>query len=403
MTDWLVKTLGDVCELSTGGTPSTGNKSYYDGGQIKWLRSGDVHQREIHDCDGRITEEGMRNANTRFLPLNSVLIALAGQGKTRGTVAMLRTKATCNQSVVSIAPVNTEKLLPEFIFWNLHMKYDEIRRMTGDDGNDRRGLNMRLIRSMTVPIAPLEEQKRIVALLDAATARVTELTACYEQARTHANNLFTSALRDALESNPDWPVKTLGEVCDFVRGVTYDKADARSEMKSGFIPLLRATNITEKGLLRDDFVFVPKNGVRADQKLISGDALITIASGSASVVGRSVLVEDPGEMTFGAFCGVLRPRSEILPRYLSHFMSSRSVRAAWSEAAQGTNINNLKRDDILQTECLLPPLEEQKKIVARLDSMRSKTSEMVVAYDAKLTAAKNLRQSILESAFAGDL
>ena len=65
----------------------------------------------------------------------------------------------------------------------------------------------------------------------------------------------------------DWPVKTLGEVCDFVRGVTYDKADARSDMKSGFIPLLRATNITEKGLLRDDFVFVPNNGVRADQKL----------------------------------------------------------------------------------------------------------------------------------------
>ena len=201
----------------------------------------------------------------------------------------------------------------------------------------------------------------------------------------------------------DWPVKTLGDVCDFVRGVTFDKADARSEMKSGFIPLLRATNITEKGLLREDFVFVPKNGVRADQKLMSGDALITIASGSASVVGRSVLVEDPGEMTFGAFCGVLRPSPEILPRYLSHFMSSRAVRTAWSEAAQGTNINNLKRDDILQTECLLPPLDEQKRIVARLDSMRAKTSEMVAAYDAKLTAAKNLRQSILESAFEGKL
>ena len=201
----------------------------------------------------------------------------------------------------------------------------------------------------------------------------------------------------------DWPVKTLGEVSDFVRGVTYDKADARSETKSGFIPLLRATNITERGLLREDFVFIPSDGARADQKLISGDALITIASGSASVVGRSVLVEDPGEMTFGAFCGVLRPGPKILPKYLSHFMSSRSVRTAWSEAAQGTNINNLKRDDILQTECLLPPLEEQKRIVARLDSMKAKTSEMVAAYDAKLTAAKNLRQSILESAFEGKL
>jgi type I restriction enzyme S subunit len=131
--------------------------------------------------------------------------------------------------------------------------------------------------------------------------------------------------------------------------------------------------------------------------------LITIASGSASVVGRSVFVEDPGDMTFGAFCGVLRPGQKILPRYLFHFMSSRSVRTAWSEAAQGTNINNLKRYDIIQTECLLPPLDEQKRIVARLDSMKAKTTEMVAAYDAKLAAAKNLRQSILEAAFGGDL
>ena len=197
----------------------------------------------------------------------------------------------------------------------------------------------------------------------------------------------------------DWPVKTLGEVCDFVRGVTYDKADARSEIKSGFIPLLRATNITEKGLLREDFVFVPKNVVRTDQKLTSGDALITIASGSASVVGRSVLVEDPGEMTFGAFCGVLRPGPEILPRYLSHFMSSRSVRAAWSEAAQGTNINNLKRDDILQTECLLPPLEEQKRIVELLDTATGRIAGLVECYEQARTHANNLYESACRSEF----
>lgn len=194
MTNWPVKTLGEVCDLATGGTPATGNKAYYDGGNIKWLRSGDVHQREIHDCEGRITEEGMRSANTRYLPLNSVLIALAGQGKTRGTVAMLRTLATCNQSVVSIMPMNIEVLLPEFVFWNLHMKYDEIRRITGDDGNDRRGLNMRLIRSMTVPIAPMDEQKRIVALLDEATTRISELTACYEAKLTATQNLRQSIL-----------------------------------------------------------------------------------------------------------------------------------------------------------------------------------------------------------------
>ena len=193
----------------------------------------------------------------------------------------------------------------------------------------------------------------------------------------------------------NWPVKTLGEVCEFVRGVTYDKNDARSELKNEYIPLLRATNITESGLLREELVFVPKSGVRADQKLMSGDALITIASGSASVVGRSVLVEDPGEMTFGAFCGVLRPGPELFPRYLSHFMSSRSVRTAWSEAAQGTNINNLKRDDILRTECPVPPLEEQKRIVALLDQATTRISELTACYEQARTHANDLFTSAL--------
>lgn len=397
MTDWPVKTLGEVCDLVGGGTPSKDRPEFY-GGEIPWATVRDLNVEVLRSTEHSITVEAVNSSSSNIIPSGSVVIATrVGLGK----AVIVAQDTAINQDLRGLVVKKPKELMAEYLYWwylsTVHLV------VAAGTGATVQGVKLPFVSGLAIPVPPLEEQKRIVELLDNATARVAELTACYEQARTHANNLFTSALRDALESNPDWPIRSLGEVCDFVRGVTYDKADARSEMKSGFIPLLRATNITEKGLLRDDFVFVPKNGVRADQKLISGDALITIASGSASVVGRSVLVEDPGEMTFGAFCGVLRPRPEILPRYLSHFMSSRSVRAAWSEAAQGTNINNLKRDDILQTECLLPPLEEQKRIVARLDSMKAKTSEMVAAYDAKLTVAKNLRQSILESAFAGDL
>ena len=403
MTDWPVKTLGDVCELSTGGTPSTGNKSYYDGGQIKWLRSGDVHQREIHDCDGRITEEGMRNANTRFLPLNSVLIALAGQGKTRGTVAMLRTKATCNQSVVSIMPVDLKLLLPEFVFWNLHMKYDEIRRMTGDDGNDRRGLNMRLIRSMTVPVAPLEEQKRIVALLDSATARITELTACYEQARIHANNMFTSALQDSLESNPDWPVKTLGAICEvFDDG---DWIESKDQASSG-VRLIQTGNVgdgefkdrSEKARFISESTF---SRLRCTE-IFPGDLLV---SRLPDPVGRACLIPDTGsKMITAVDCTIMRPRKDLmLPQFLVCLTQTSVYREQVRAKITGTTRDRISRNNLAEVKVRMPPLDEQKRIVARLDSMKAKTSEMVAAYDAKLTAAKNLRQSILEAAFAGDL
>jgi type I restriction enzyme S subunit len=407
MTDWPVKNLGDLLEVSIGGI--WGSEVGEDEVDVFVYRSTELIK------DGQLKEEltvrrsiSTRQLESRKLEEGDLLLEKSGGGpKTPvgrvGLVKLLAGLSVCSNFMQLMRPKKKE-VLPVYLHYFLN--HFHIAGHTEDLQNNStniRNLKTTEYMEVEVPLPSLEEQARIVAVLDSVTERITELTLCYEQARTHANNMFASALQDSLESNPDWSVKTLGEVCDFVRGVTYDKADARSEMKSDLIPLLRATNITEKGLLREDFVFVPKSGVRVDQKLVSGDALITIASGSASVVGRSVLVEDPGEMTFGAFCGVLRPGPEIVPRYLSHFMSSRSVRTSWSEAAQGTNINNLKRDDILLTECPLPPLDEQKRIVARLDSMKAKTSEMVAAYDAKMIAAKNLRQSILEAAFAGDL
>ena len=400
MTDWPVKTLGDVCELSTGGTPSTGNKSYYNGGQIKWLRSGDVHQREIHDCDGRITEEGMRNANTRFLPLNSVLIALAGQGKTRGTVAMLRTKATCNQSVVSIAPVDTEKLLPEFIFWNLHMKYDEIRRMTGDDGNDRRGLNMRLIRSMTVPIAPLEEQKRIVALLDSATARVTELTACYEQARTHANDLLESSFlelfADAFESHPK---RKMGEVLQIARGGSprpISEYITKSPKGVNWIKIGDASSSTK--YIYETAQKIKPEGVSRSRMVYPGDFLLS----NSMSFGRPYIMKTEGCIHDGWL--VLRDsKGELDQDFLFYLLGSRFMYEKFSQLAAGSTVQNLNSALVSSVEIPVPPIDFQKRIAEKARMLEENVARLNEVNQLRLQAAKDLRQSILEAAFAGDL
>jgi len=167
--------IGEVCNLMTGGTPSRSKSEFFTNGTIKWLVSGDINMREIFDCSGRITSAAMQSSNTKILPLNSVMIALNGQGKTRGTVAMLRTEATCNQSLVSIFPKDLKILIPEFIFYNLNMRYLEIRRLTGDDGNDRRGLNMSIIRDIEIPLPPVEIQNNIVNKIIKISSEIEKL------------------------------------------------------------------------------------------------------------------------------------------------------------------------------------------------------------------------------------
>lgn len=162
--EWEKVKIGDMCSLMTGGTPTSTTKEYYENGSIKWLVSGDIHKEKIRDCEGRITQAGLDNSNARMLPKGSVLIALNGQGITRGTVAMLETEACCNQSIVSINSNNKQKLYNLFLYYQLKGMYQKIRNITGD--NQRSGLNMPIIRGIDIYLPSLEEQKAIVAKIE---------------------------------------------------------------------------------------------------------------------------------------------------------------------------------------------------------------------------------------------
>jgi type I restriction enzyme M protein len=180
--EWPLRTIGDACALMTGATPSSTVKEYYENGTINWLVSGDIHKGEIYECAKKITQKGLENSNTRLLPINSVLIALNGQGKTRGTVALLRIEATCNQSIVAINPNDHNFLMPEFLYYQLKARYQEIRNITGD--NQRSGLNMTIIRNIMIAIPTLSIQQEIVAQIEKEQQLVDankQLIQIYEQ------------------------------------------------------------------------------------------------------------------------------------------------------------------------------------------------------------------------------
>ena len=174
--------LGDVCELATGGTPSKKKHEYFENGDINGSYL-EISTSAKYMIVRRITEAGLTNSNAKYLPVNSVLIALNGQGKTRGTVAMLRTRATCNQSLISIYPKRDIELDTKFLFHILDGMYKKIRTMTGDSGNDRRGLNMSLIRSIEIPLLPLADQQCIVDKLDKALNEIEKVSSATSSAK----------------------------------------------------------------------------------------------------------------------------------------------------------------------------------------------------------------------------
>ena len=167
------KTLGEVAKCCAGATPKTGVAKYWENGTIPWMSSGEVNKGIIFDTDVKITELAYESCSTKLVPANTVVVALAGQGKTRGKVARTRIELCTNQSLCSIIPHPI--LDSDYLYFYLDSQYRQLRAISTGDGS-RGGLNLKMIRKYKIPLPPLEVQREIVRILDAYSEKVAELT-----------------------------------------------------------------------------------------------------------------------------------------------------------------------------------------------------------------------------------
>ena len=156
--DWEQRKLEDISQITAGGTPSTKELTYWEPKEVPWLASGEVHKKYIYDTDEMISEEGLNNSSAKWVEEGSVLIALAGQGKTRGTVAITRIPVTTNQSIAAIK--FNDILDADYAFHNLDSRYDELRNISSGDGT-RGGLNKQLLADLTIAFPQICEQREI--------------------------------------------------------------------------------------------------------------------------------------------------------------------------------------------------------------------------------------------------
>lgn len=170
---WETKKIGEFADCTAGGTPSTLMPSYW-GGSIRWMNSGELNQRFVSEVAGRITDDGLRNSSTTIIPRKCVLIGLAGQGKTRGTVAINLVETCTNQSIAAVLP--SPAFVPEYLYYNLDMRYDELRGLSTGDGG-RGGLNLTIIKAVPVPFPKIEEQTAIATILSNMDAEIAALEA----------------------------------------------------------------------------------------------------------------------------------------------------------------------------------------------------------------------------------
>ena len=259
------------------------------------------------------------------------------------------------------------------------------------------------LKEVPVPVAPLPEQHRIVAILDEAFDGIATAKANAEKNLQNARALFESHLQSVFtERGEGWRAKALGEMAVFRNGINFTKTSKGAPIKilgvknfqsNHWAPLVDLDSIIPDGVIPDldtlqeyDIVFVRSNG-------------------NPELIGRCLLIGKVSERTThsGFTIKARLQTSELLPNYLCHFLKSGRARREMIDGGNGVNIKSLNQGTLSRIVIPFPSLADQAQIVQRLEHMQGETQRLESVYQQKLTALNALKKSLLHQAFSGAL
>ncbi len=355
--NWEVKKLGEVCETSSGGTPSRKKTEYYESGTISWLRSGEINQRYINNSELKITELGLYNSSAKIFPKGTVLVAM--YGATVGQVGVLNFNSSTNQAICGILP--NENINNSFLYYFLKSKKDSFLKQAM--GGAQPNISQDIIRRTPLPIPPLPIQEVIVKELD-TLHRLKELQ---EQQLAEYDNLaqstFYSMFGDPIENERGWEVDCLENVC--IRKGEYGAGSSAipfDEIKPRYI---RITDINESGALNVEKVS-PSNKLDFEKyQLLDGDILF---ARSGATVGKTYLHSpENGNCIFaGYLIRFMVDRKKIIPIFLFHYTKTEFYKdwiASRQRVVAQPNINAKQYGEL---SVFIPPLPLQAQFADRI-------------------------------------
>lgn len=193
--EWIKIRLGEVFEVQVGATPSRRIPEYWNG-NINWVSSGEVHFNSIYKTNEQITEDGLAHASTSIHPIGTVMLAMIGEGKTRGQAAILNSEAAHNQNTAAIL-VSKTPCSPKYIYYFLQMNYDNTRRV--GSGNNQKALNKERVRALRFPFTSFAEQNKVVAEIESRLSVCDSIEHTVDTALAQAKAMRQSILKKAFE------------------------------------------------------------------------------------------------------------------------------------------------------------------------------------------------------------
>ena len=206
---WEVWKLGHLASVGNGSTPNRGRREYWENGDVPWLNSSVVNQEEVTGADQYVTRLAVHDCHLPLVSSGSVILAITGQGKTRGRAAILSIDSTINQHLAFIRP-QSARLSSWYLRWTLSAGYDYLRNVSDDLGGTKGALTCEHLANLRVPVPPEVEQRDIVTEIASRTRTVDDLSKETERTIGLLKERRSSLIAEAIAGSIDMEGESCG-------------------------------------------------------------------------------------------------------------------------------------------------------------------------------------------------
>lgn len=394
---WVETTLGEIAEkMYSGGTPSTIRDDFY-GGSIPWIRTQEVVFNFIKETEIKITELCLKNSSARFIPINTVIVAM--YGNSAGRVALSKIEATTNQACCNIV-TNPQISSPYFIFYNLLGRYKEIESKA--NGAAQQNLSVGVLKELKMILPLLSEQKSIAAILTAFDDKIELLQAQNKTLEETAQTIFKEwfgkyQIGDELPEG--WRVEELGNLLELIidyRGKTPLKLGL--DWSETGIPAISAKSIKNGKIVRRDamnFGSEELYSIWMKDELKKGDILLT----SEAPLGEMYYINNHTKYILSQRVFALRTNLEITSEYLFHYLFSTNGQALLQARASGSTVEGIRQSELRKIDVIVP----KKDILDSASKIFKSFFDKIFTNEQQIQSLTQTRDELLPKLMSGEV
>ncbi len=403
--DWSINKIEEISIVTSGGTPSRSVREYWSG-NIPWVTTSLVDFNVINEAKEFITQVGLDNSSAKLFPKDTILMAMYGQGITRGKVAILGIEATTNQACAAIKLKNGFDT--KFIFQNLMNRYEEIRDLSNEGG--QKNLSAGIIKEILISFPEKEEQTKIASFLSAVDEKISQLTQKHQLLSQYKQGMMQKLFSQQIRFKADdgcefgeWEEVKFSGIFKFHQTNSYSRALLAEygeimnihygDIHTKF-SMLFDVNKESVPFLNDE---VDTSKIAKEQFLKVGDLVIADASEDYKDIGKSIEVISLNnqKVVAGLHTYIARPVKPFALGFCGYMMQTFPVREQIKKLATGISVLGISKTNLGKVELKVPSLEEQTKIANFLSAIDQKIG--VVAQ--QIEQAKTWKKGLLQQMF----